>query len=262
MSLIFSAIVPHPPLIIPSVGKKNAVKLKKTAAAYKKLEDDLYASQPDTIIIISPHGCVYENSFCLNQSPEFIANMESFGDFSVKSTLTGNVMLTHKIRERLESRAPVQMVTESKLDYGSSVPLLLLTPHLPKIKIIPVYYSGLSLLANFEFGQLLKREILVSKDRIAIVASGDLSHRLSKESPAGYCRQGKKFDKKVIELLSPLNTRELLKIDSEFVHEACECGLKSIAMLLGILDGIKARPELLSYESPFGIGYMVMEFKL
>ncbi|MFA6106746.1 MAG: AmmeMemoRadiSam system protein B [Patescibacteria group bacterium] len=262
MSLIFSAIVPHPPLIIPSVGKKNAAKLKKTAAAYKKLEDDLYASQPDTIIIISPHGCVYENSFCLNQSPEFTANMESFGDFSVKSTLPGNIMLTHKIRERLETRAPVQMVTESKLDYGSSVPLLLLTSHLPKVKIIPVYYSGLSLLANFEFGQLLKREILVSKERIAVVASGDLSHRLSKESPAGYSSKGKKFDKKVIEFLGDLNTGELLKIDSEFVHEACECGLKSIAMLLGILDGIKARPELLSYESPFGIGYMVMEFKL
>ncbi|MFA6393277.1 MAG: AmmeMemoRadiSam system protein B [Patescibacteria group bacterium] len=262
MSLIFSAIVPHPPLIIPSVGKKNALKLKKTAAAYKKLEGELYTSQPDTIIIISPHGCVYENSFCLNQSPEFTANMESFGDFSAKATLAGDVVLTHKIRERLETRAPVQMLTEPKLDYGSSVPLFLLTPHLPKVKIIPVYYSGLSLAANFKFGQLLKREILVSNERIAVVASGDLSHRLSKESPAGFSAKGKKFDKKVIELLSGLNTEELLKIDSEFVHEACECGLKSAAILLGILDGIKARPELLSYESPFGIGYMVMEFKL
>ena len=262
MSLVFSTIVPHPPLILPSVGKENTKKLKKTAAAYKKIEEDLYASQATTILLISPHGCIQENSFCLNQSPEFIANLESFGDFSTKTALIGNVILTHKIREALETKAPVQMVTEPKLDYGSSIPLMLLTPHLPKIKIIPLYYSGKDLETNFKFGELLRNEILHTNERVAVVASGDLSHRLSKSSPAGYSPKGKKFDKKVIEYLLAQETAELLKMDEGFVHDACECGLKSIAVLLGILGGMKYEPKELSYESPFGIGYLVMEFRL
>ncbi|MFA6170913.1 MAG: AmmeMemoRadiSam system protein B [Patescibacteria group bacterium] len=261
MSLVFSSIVPHPPLIIPSVGKENAALLKKTSESYKKLEEDLYASQPETLIIISPHGCIQENSFSLNQSPEFTANMEGFGDFSTKLTVSGNIMLAHKIRERLETKAPLQMISEEKLDYGASVPLLQLVPHLPKIKIIPIYYSGQNLEANYLFGRLLKKEILRTKERVAVVASGDLSHRLSKNSPAGYSPKGKKFDKELIELLLTGKTQEIIKMDEKFIHEACECGLKSIAILLGILDGMKCRPIELSYESPFGIGYLAMQFK-
>lgn len=262
MPLNFAAIVPHPPLIIPSIGKENVKQLEKTAAAYKKLEEDLYGAQPTTILIISPHGCVHENSFCLNQSPEFTANLESFGDFSTKASLSGNVALTHRIRESLETKAPVQMITEEKLDYGSSIPLFLLTSHLPKVKIIPLYYSGRNLEANFHFGQLMKKEILKSNERVAVIASGDLSHKLSKNSPAGYSPKGKKFDKKIIELLLKNQAEDIIKMDEKFIHEACECGLKSIALLLGILDGVKCEPIELSYEAPFGIGYLVMEYKI
>jgi hypothetical protein len=36
----------------------------------------------------------------------------------------------------------------------------------------------------------------------------------------------------------------------------------SILILLGILDEVKHEPQLLSYEYPFGVGYLTMEFKL
>jgi len=56
--------------------------------------------------------------------------------------------------------------------------------------------------------------------------------------------------------------RDILDIDQDLVAGAGECGLKSILILLGIMDGIKHDPKLLSYEYPFGVGYMVMDFKL
>lgn len=262
MSIVFSAIVPHSPILIPNVGKKNISQLKATSNSYLKLEQDLYASQAETIIIISPHGPLQEESFTLNLSQEFTGDFNEFGDLATKFSLAGDVGLAHKIREKMETQAPLQLMSEDKLDHGSAVPLYLLTQHLPKIKIIPLYYSGLDLNAHYSIGQMIKNELLKSEIRIALVASGDLSHKLTKNAPAGYSPKGKKFDKKLIDKLLKKQTGEIIKFDHDFVADAGECGLKSIIIMLGILDGIKYEPQLLSYEAPFGVGYLVMNYKL
>jgi len=162
MSIVFSAIVPHSPFLIPSIGKENLKLLKSTAFAFQKLEEDIYSSDIESIIIISPHGEVQSNSFSMNLSPEFTANFEEFGDLTTTIKLSGDIGLAHKIRERMETRAPLQMISNPNLDYGSGVPLYLLAKNVPHIKIIPLYYSGLDLEAHFKFGQLLKRELMVN----------------------------------------------------------------------------------------------------
>ncbi|MBI4779275.1 MEMO1 family protein, partial [Candidatus Falkowbacteria bacterium] len=124
------------------------------------------------------------------------------------------------------------------------------------------YYSGLDLAAHYDFGKMIKSKLLNSNVRVAVIASGDLSHRLSKNAPAGYSPKGKKFDKKLIDNLLEKQTNEIIKLKPELIAEAGECGLKSIVILLGILDGMKYEPRLLSYESPFGVGYLTMSFKL
>lgn len=262
MSIVFSAIAPHPPILIPTIGKENLLQLKTTSESYAKLEADLYASQPETIIVISPHGPVQEKNFTMNLNPEFNLEFDEFGDLATKITLKGNIGLAHKIRERLETKAPLALISQPKLDHGVSVPLFLLTRHLPNIKIIPLYYSGLDLTAYYNLGQRLKSELLKEKERIAVIASADLSHRLTENAPAGYNPKGKKFDKKLIECLRKSQTDEILKFSHDFISDAGECGLKSIVILLGIMEGINYRAELLSYEAPFGVGYMVMNFKI
>lgn len=262
MSIVFSAITPHPPLLIPSIGKENLIKLKATTDAYLKLEAELYASLAETIIIISPHGPLQEKTFSLNLSPEYKVDFQAFGDLSTALNVRGDVGLAHKIREKTETTLPLSLISQHKLDHGISVPLYLLTAHLPKIKIIPLYYSGLDLEAHFNFGQKLKNELLAAKERIAVIASGDLSHRLSKQAPAGYNPKGKKFDKKLIANLVKKQNKEILNFPADFIADAGECGLKSIIILTGMLEGMNYKPELLSYEAPFGVGYLVMNFKL
>jgi len=262
MSIVFAAITPHPPLLIPTVGKENLERLKDTKIAFKELEENLYASQPDTIIIISPHGFIQPTNFSINSCPELEGNFEEFGDFSTKLHFSGDVALAYKIREKMETKAPLQLISEPNLDHGCSVPLYLLTEHLPEIKIIPLYYSGLDLEAHYKFGHLLKHELLVNKDRIAIIASGDLSHSLTKDAPAGYWHKAKKFDKNLLEYLKNKKIPKIIKMNQEFIAGASECGLKSIMILLGILDGINYEAQMLSYEAPFGVGYLVMNFKL
>lgn len=262
MSLVFAAITPHSPILIPEIGKNNIDSLKNTTDSLEILEDDLIKSGTETIIIISPHGEIESNSFSLNLSPEFILNFEDFGNFSISLKVRGDIGLAHKIRESLETKAPLQMITKEKLDHGSSVPFYLLTKKLPNIKIIPIYYSGLDNNAHFKFGQLLKQEIISRNDKIAVIASGNLSHRLNEDSPAGFSPQGKKFDEKLTEFLVKNNPEGIINLDSELTKDAGECGLKSILILEGIISNIKHDPKILSYESPFGVGFLTMNFKL
>ena len=57
--------------------------------------------------------------------------------------------------------------------------------------------------------------------------------------------------------------KNFLRLDEMF-PEAGECGLRSFSFLLGILEesGLDWQPEILSYEGPFGVGYLVINFVL
>ncbi|MFH1744557.1 MAG: AmmeMemoRadiSam system protein B [bacterium] len=262
MSLAFSAIVPHPPIIIPEIGKENIKRIKKTAEAYASLAKKFKESEATTIIIISPHGPIQNDAFSINLNPEFHCNFENFGDFGVKKTWSGDVILAHKIKESMESEINLHLISMPELDHGTSIPLCMLTDNLPEIKIIPIYYSNLNNAEHFNFGKLLKKEIVKSKERIAVLASGDLSHKLTKDAPGGYSPKAKKFDKKIIECLTEGKAKEIIEIDEKLICEAGECGLKSIVTLLGVLDNVNYEPRLLSYEAPFGVGYLMMNFSL
>jgi len=262
MPLVYAAITPHSPLLIPEIGKENVEFLKDTNKAFDKIRTEIESKEIETIIIISPHGPIQPDTFCMNLCPEFECNFEEFGNFSVKNKYAGNIGLTHHIREKLENDTKIQLISEEKLDHGISVPLYLVAKNLPNIKIIPIYYSGLTNTDHFELGKNIQKELFQSNERIAVIASGDLSHRLSSDSPAGYSPRAKKFDKKLVDLIKKNKAEEILNFKPEFIEEAHECGLRSIIILLGILDGINHQPNILSYEFPFGIGYLVADFKI
>ena len=102
----------------------------------------------------------------------------------------------------------------------------------------------------------------LSRKRVAIIASGDLSHRLIPSAPAGYDPMGKAFDEKLVKAISCLDSKAVLRFEPELIERAGECGLRSIIILLGALEGLKVTPEVLSYEGPFGVGYMVASLEV
>ncbi|GAI04633.1 unnamed protein product, partial [marine sediment metagenome] len=173
-------------------------------------------------------------------------------------------------KECQKEKIPLRLTNSKELDHGVLVPLYYLAKEHPNFKVIPIAYSYLDTEAHFRFGQILHKttdrglsSITESQDKkIAIVASGDLSHHLTSEAPAGYSPRGKEFDEKLVELLKKKDTREILKIDSGLIEEAGECGYRSIIILLGALNDLDWQPEILSYEGPFGVGYLVANFKL
>lgn len=260
--LSFAAIVPHPPIIIPTIGGEKLDIVKKTIESLEKLNKRLCRIKPDVIIVISPHGHIFADAFCLNLSEKYFADFRNFGDLETRMEFTGNLDIAYKIREKTETSSPTTMISEPNLDHGVSVPLYYLTKNLNNFSILPIGYSFLDYQKHLEFGEIIKDEIFRSNKKVAVLASGDLSHRLTFDAPAGYSSQGKVFDKTLITLLRKKAVKQILGLDADLIEEAGECGLRSILILLGIIKNLNYQPELLSYEGPFGVGYMVMNLKL
>ena len=52
-------MVPHPPLIIPQVGRGGEQQIIKTTRAYEEAAAWLMNPAPETLVIISPHSAMY-----------------------------------------------------------------------------------------------------------------------------------------------------------------------------------------------------------
>ena len=56
MSLLYSIFVPHPPILVPEIGKGEEAKCSKTLEAYRKVTKQIFDSQIEVVVIISPHA--------------------------------------------------------------------------------------------------------------------------------------------------------------------------------------------------------------
>ena len=263
MPLVFAAITPHPPVLIPEIGKENVSKLAKTKSAMEKLERELYASQPESLLIISPHGKTMADDFTINLAADYTVHFQEFGDFGVELKFRSDYLSIQQIRAADEGQRNVPLVLSSttEIDHGFGVPLHYLTSHQNQLPIIPVTSAASSLEQHFAFGKFLHRQLSSIDKRFAVVASADLSHRLTQDAPGGYSKRGSEFDKKLVSLVKKNDVAAILKFDRALAEEAGECGLRPIAMLLGILEAVNVSVEALSYERPFGVGYLVANFK-
>jgi MEMO1 family protein len=258
----FACFVPHAPVLIPEVGQKNLDKLSDTIKSYQYLEHELYSSKPDVLLVISPHAEKRQGAFTINQQPKLKLDFKDFGDLVTNLEFDNEIGFGYQVKESCEDYFPIILTANELLDYGTGVPLYFLARNLPGIKVINIGFSDLSNEDHIKFGEILKEQINISGKRVAIVASGDLSHKLHEDSPAGYSAKGQEFDQRIIELLGNKKTEDIVKLNKEMVAEAGECGYRSLLILLGVMKNINYTPEKLSYQSPFGIGYLVENFKI
>lgn len=254
--IVFAAIVPHPPLLLPTLGKENAKKLRKTELAFKTLEEELYVKAPETLVVISPHGASLKDALTVNLTANYHATLAEFGDFKTKHEFHSDFMLIDKIQRSTRKKSTLQMSSNDALDYGTSIPLLLLAARLSQTNIIPIATSAGTYKEHYEFGKSIREELMSSNKRIAVIASADLSHALSDDAPAGFSKVGAELDDAIISLLETKNTVGLLNFPYKISVASHECGVRPIAMILGMLEGIPYSFKNLCYEAPFGVGHL------
>lgn len=258
--LNFIGMVPFSPAIIPEINKKNFILTKKTVAGLEKFSDELVKAKPTTIFFISPKGPMRYDKFTINLQKNLRGSFNKFNlDDNEEYFYSGNYSLAKYILHQLrKDNFPIEPIQEENIDYGTLVPLSFLDKKFKiKPKIINITFSSLSCDFHFELGKLLKKILSETEENIAFVVNGDLSQRLSNESPEKFSPYGIKFDQTLIKLLKNSETERILKLNPDFCKEAGELGLRSIIIALGLLDKTRSKFTQISYEAPFGGGYLV-----
>ena len=266
MSIVFAGIAPHPPILIPEIGGSDSKKVEKTANALLDLGQKLNATEPDTIIIISPHGLLYPDRMNVCGMEKLFGNFGQFDHPEISFLFKNDLELAEKIdkaanKDEIETLLYHNGKNEYELDHGTLVPLYFLTKNLDNpVKILPIAYSFQDRAKHYSFGQTIAEVCKNTYERIAIIASGDLSHRLFPQSFMDNTKAGIEFDKKLLRLIETNDIQEILNLDEEFVERAGECAYHSILILLGVIEKLNYQSKVLSYEGPFGVGYMVVNF--
>jgi AmmeMemoRadiSam system protein A len=263
--IVFACSVPHPPIVIPEIGKGNQKRVAATALAMEKVAARLEQSKPQSMIIISPHGKWYQESMGILKAPSSIGDLNDWGMRQETRHYDSDLELVRLIESACKiSKIPLRSIGDAGyyLDHGVMVPMYFLGHAASGVPLVCISFSMLPLSVHYEFGKAIGRAIDKSGKRVAIVASGDLSHRLTTDAPAGYDPAGKKFDEQLVAAIGRLDYQSIMKMDPDFIEKAGECGLRPNVILLGALSGLKVKPEILSYEGPFGVGYMVASFTL
>jgi len=258
--LSFSAIVPHPPIIIPGIGRKDDLwKAQRTIAAIKKLKVELKDVRPDTIVIVSPHAPIDYNSFLINSSNPLEGNFRNF-NFDQELSFENNIELAKEIsKEGVRKNVAVRFF-DNLVDHGALVPLFYLAQEIRNVRVVHLSFSSLNYKSHFNYGKMIGKICGKSPEKIALIASADLSHRLTVNAPEGFSPCGKEFDQQLVNLLNKGDSDNILNMEKDLIRGAKECGLRSIIMLLGMLDDSKYKFKELSYEGPFGVGHLVGEF--
>lgn len=264
MAVIGAFMVPHPPLIIPSVGRGKEQAVEKTVQAYKEVAKETAKLAPETVVIATPHSVMYTDYFHI--SPGAGAQGD-FGQFGAKETCVQTVYdqeLTEAVSDLAERdgfMAGTRGEREAQLDHAFMIPLYFLNQCCQDFKTVRMSLSGLSLTDHYTMGQYVRAAAQQLDRKIVFIASGDLSHRLREDGPYGFCEEGPLYDQRIMEAMGSGNFLKLFEFQEEFLQKAGECGHRSFTIMAGTLDGTKVKAERLSYEGPFGVGYGICAYE-
>ena len=263
-------LMPHPPLIIPNVGKGQERVIQNTIDACNKVGEEISKLKPETIVIITPHGTMFSDAIAISNEEEIRGNFTQFRDFDTfiegKIDKEFNQELINLCKEEnipaagIDSNLLRRFNKEFELDHGAMIPMYFVNKFYKDYKIVHVTYAMLSDIELYRFGMAIRQTANKLDKKIVLIASGDLSHRLTEDGPYEYSPEGAKFDKELLDNLQKGDVVSVFNMDKCMVQNAGECGLRSVYIMLGAMEGEEVNGELLSYEGPLGVGYGVMSF--
>ena len=263
MPILAGFMVPHPPLIVPAVGRGGEEEIVETTKAYERVAEEIAALKPETIIITSPHSIMYADYFHISPREGARGSFINFRAPEVSFREEYDTELVEAICDlAAESDFPAGTMGERdrSLDHGTMVPLYFIEQKIRTFKLVRIGLSGLPLTDHYRFGQMLAKAVEQTGRRVVIVASGDLSHKLQDYGPYGYAPEGPEYDKRIMDVMGRTAFGELLDFSEDFCDKAAECGHRSFVIMAGAMDGRSVKAEILSHQDVTGVGYGIGMF--
>lgn len=259
---VLGIIAPHPPIMVAEVGGSRAAVTAHSAEAMGVAARTLATFSPDTIVLMSPHAPVARDAFVIDTSTMLGGDLGAFGASDVRVTPRGDPDLAFAIIDEAKAngvpvlpRSASPMLDEGLLDHGALVPLSFLDRE-SRYPLVELSLSFLPLHTHRTLGAAIRRAADRLGRRVAFLASGDCSHRLTRDAPAGFSPRGAEFDAELLRILGAGAFEQLEHIDPALIEAAGECGLRSFITLGGFLGDSELHTRVLSYEGPWGVGYL------
>jgi MEMO1 family protein len=258
-SIVFAGVAPHPPLLIPEVGGNRIEQVADSQSALKEFSRRLVETRPETVVVISPHSPMDPRVFTARATAELRGDFRDFYAPQVRLDFENDLEMLEAIKraasvEGVELR---ELGQEFALDHGAMVPLYYLREAGWAGPVVVIGFTMLSNERHLAFGRAIKKAAEAINRRTAIVASGDLSHRLIVGGPYEYEPTAHLFDEQIVNSIAAGEPSGVLDIDPDLRNRAGECGYRSIVVALGSVGENLTDHRVLSYEGPFGVGYMV-----
>ncbi|HKO62962.1 MAG TPA: AmmeMemoRadiSam system protein A [Pyrinomonadaceae bacterium] len=259
--IVFSGIAPHPPIMVPEVGREAISEVLGSIEAMAEFTRRIINAGARTVVLISPHAPLERNSFVAYQSSTLYGSFANFRapEAHVEFELDRELLTAITTAAGEEGYSVTELDERYELDHGSAVPLYFLQRNGWKGRAVVLGYSFLSNENHEKFGGCIKRAVAEVNVPTAFVASGDLSHRLKPEAPAGFNPIAKNFDEQVVAAIRDHAPQSIAEIDPDLRRLAGECGYRSMLVALGASGGAPEACEVLHYEAPFGVGYLVAQ---
>jgi MEMO1 family protein len=261
--VVFVGIAPHPPLLVPAVGKEKVAQVQDSVNALNTFASQLIKTNPDTVVIISPHSPTSAKEFGAFSNKILIGDFRQFANKQVSLSFPNDLELLKELANTTkENKIPFSpFPNEYLLDHGVLVPMYYLHQAGWQGQVLALSFSTLSIESHIRFGETCHQAAKKLGRKIAFVASADLSHYLSLNGPYHFEPVAHLFDKQICEAIEQGNLSSIINVDQSLRYKAGECGYRSILVAIGVAGKENLSTKLLSYECPFGVGYMTAILK-
>lgn len=265
--IVNAYILPHPPVVVQGIGRGRERSAYATVEAMKRAAREIGKDRPTTIILSTPHAPCFKDYVYVYDQETISGDFSDFGSPEIELSFKNNTVLAELIAEKaskssigaggLSTILKKQYGISNRLDHGALVPLWFIQKELPDFKLVCISTPFLPLEELYEFGRRIQEAVAESDEKVVYIASGDLSHKLNKDAPAGYHPQGKEYDEYLVGKVRSNDYKGLLETEEAFLENAGECGTRSVIIMYGALKGMNLKSEVYSYEGPFGVGYLI-----
>ncbi|HOE57662.1 MAG TPA: class III extradiol dioxygenase subunit B-like domain-containing protein, partial [Bacillota bacterium] len=159
-------IFPHPPIMVEEVGKSESQKVSKSINSALEASGRIACAEPDTIVIITPHGTLLRDAMTISSDKRLEGNLARFGAAGVKLSFDNDLELVDKIMEQADKKGTycIPMHEDVKktygigagLDHGAVVPLYFVNKKYKGFKLVHITYSLLPRDWHYKLGVAIR----------------------------------------------------------------------------------------------------------
>jgi len=269
MPIVFACAASHAPGMTAWTEAAPKEQAENFLDSYRRLGERLGASRPDVIVALTVEHWA---NFFLNSMPTFCIGRAAHYDGPIeewlripKARLPGDQNLaTEIIKACLQGGFDPTFSDELLFDHATFLPLHFLNPNMA-VPVVPIILNTLAppmptAIRCFAFGQFVGNVLEKSGKRVALIATGGLSHW------PGEAKHGKiniPFDQKFLQTLVAGEHAKLTRYTHEEIDAEAGSGGHEIRTWIALAGAVESwKAELLAYEPivPWATGCGLVEF--